>query len=144
MKHSLILINVAVALVLSGCMNAGDDLADRSRVFGKCQLEKAEAFGTGQLDESDICGVALPAGSEFGRATVAYQNDAVRITSPLQNKADCESYVDRADALPGIMIQVIVNDTVVRPYNGPPVPDAIKTACASGPYIMKMIVAKAL
>jgi hypothetical protein len=132
MKHRLTLSIIAAAISLAGCSNAGADLAVQWRVFGLCQLNNEKP-----------CSVELPTGSKFEPASVAAKDDAIRITSTVQSKAECEGFAERVFPLPGAMAQVIVNNIVVQPYFSLPVPDSIKSACATTPYNVSMIVARA-
>ena len=123
---------VVASFALSGCSNAGDELAIKSRQFAQCMLDG----GTG-------CKVQAPDGTTVKKTSVTETDDAVRVTGAVSTKDECESYAKSKTARnPKYMEQIIINNTVVTPYNDITVTTAVQQACSKPPYEVSLIVAK--
>ncbi|MEN7527631.1 MULTISPECIES: hypothetical protein [unclassified Cupriavidus] len=120
------------ALGVSGCSDAGWELAMASVAFAQCRLEEGAA-----------CQKQPPAGTTFQAATLTRSGDAVRVRGVLKDPAACESFVRNARPLrPDVVVQAVVNNTVVKPYGDAPLERSITSACATGPYDVSVTVGK--
>lgn len=134
MKMGFVATLLVVAAAVSGCKNAGGELAQASRAYAQCQL--AEGKG---------CTLAAPPGTTAETTGLTTPGDAVRVSGEVARVEDCLSFA--ANARPeraAYLVQAVINGTVVTPYGEmKPVPSAVDSACAQAPYRVSLTLAKA-